>query len=839
VTDPDPPARAAAGSAAQDGGADAEASTVVLRARGTSRLPVTHDVPEKRYELGAHLASGGQGDIYRVFDRQLRRHMVMKLLAREWIDDPVSLARFVAEAQVTAQLQHPSIVPVHEIGTLPDGRPYYTMAEVRGRTLAAVIEAVHGIAGPDWGIEPGGFGFRRLIDVFHRVCEAVAYAHSRTVIHRDLKPLNIMVGAFGEALVLDWGLAHLGGVPGTAAQVAEVPTTSRTSDASLVTVAGAISGTMGYMSPEQAAGEPSSTRSDVYALGMMLREILTGHPPGLAETMGSPTPIQELLRRPVPGELLAICARATAVEPGERYGDASELAQALAGFLDGARKRERALALLAEARAVVPRIAALKAQAGELAQKARAVLDPLPPSADSALKEVGWALDDRVRELRVEADLATFEMTRLVESSLVEADLPEAHAMIAQHVRALHEDAELAQDASARTLEVQLRAHDRGEHAAYLAGTGALTLRTEPPAAIELRRYEMRGRRLIDEHVRHLGTAPLDAIELPRGSYLLVLRAPGCHDVRYPVAIGRQEHWDPRRPGEQAPHVVVLPPLASIGDDECYVPGGPFVCGGDPLAAGEVLPRQRVWVDSFVVQRQPITNRELLEMVNALIDERDPRAEALALGVVPRHRGTSAGEAGTLIWPRDADGHFRLGSDDEGLAWEPRVPAFMVSWPGAMAYAAWLGRRTGRPYRLPGELELEKAARGVDARAFPWGDFFDPTWACMRQSHDTALRPVAVDAFPVDDSPYGVRHLAGNVVEWCADEYRREGPPLRDGLYVPPLGLTADAPACDRTLRGGCFLFDSFLLRSATRHSTPSVVRDVSLGFRLVRSCPT
>jgi eukaryotic-like serine/threonine-protein kinase len=169
--------------------------------------------------------------------------------------------------------------------------------------------------------------------------------------------------------------------------------------------------------------------------------------------------------------------------------------------------------------------------------------------------------------------------------------------------------------------------------------------------------------------------------------------------------------------------------------------------------------------------------------------------------------------------------------------WEPDAPAFMITWHGAMTYAAWLGRRTGRPYRLTGELEHEKASRGVDARAFPWGDFFDPTWACMRLSQDGLLRPVGVDQFPIDESPYGVRHLAGNVVEWCADPYLREGPALAGGVYVPPAD-PAEAAACERTLRGGCFLFDSFLLRAATRHNSPSIIRDVTLGFRLARSYP-
>lgn len=784
-----------------------------------------------RYEMREHLASGGQGDVYRVFDRELGREMVMKLLSLAWNDDGVARARFVQEAQITAQLQHPSIVPVHEIGTLADGRIYYTMAEVRGRTLSSVIHAVHEASRGGWAEEPGGVGFRRLVDAFHRVCEAVGYAHALGVVHRDLKPQNVMIGAFGEVLVLDWGLARIASAPaeGTAARAIRRPLDS-------LTQAGAVSGTAGYMSPEQAMGAATGPAADVYALGMILREILVGQPPGLGEMLGMPVAIVEAPERPLPAELVAICLRATAPAAADRHPHAGALAQAVAGFLDGAQKRERALALLDQARAVAPRIDALRSEARALERDARALLDPLPPSAPAEAKEPGWALEDRARALAAEAELATLEMTRLVESSLVEADTPEAHALLANHYRAQHEEAEARHDPAARKLEVLVRAHDRGEHAAYLAGSGALTLHTEPPAEIELRRYVLRGRRLVDEHVRHLGRAPLRAVELPHGSYLLVLRAPGCHDVRYPVAIGRQAHWDPRRPGGASPVPVVLPAHGALDDDEVYVPGGPFTCGGDPQAAGEVLPRQVVWVDPFVVRRHPITNAELLAMVNAVVASRDPRAEEIVAGVVPRHRGATAAEPGPIVWPRGADGRFELGMDDEGLSWEPRAPAYMITWHGAMTYAAWLAAATARLYRLPGELEYEKAARGVDARAFPWGDFFDPSWASMRLSRGGVPRPTLVDDFPVDESPYGARGLAGGVVEWCADEYRREGPPLPGGRYEPPLALTAAAPPMERTLRGGCFLFDSFLLRAASRHSTTSVVRDVSLGFRLVRS---
>ncbi|MBP6849079.1 MAG: SUMF1/EgtB/PvdO family nonheme iron enzyme [Kofleriaceae bacterium] len=814
-----------------DGSAIRLGETVDARPRQVH--PVGAITPPDRYQLGKHLAGGGQGDVYRVYDRQLRRDMVMKILGEWWCDDPVAIARFVQEAQITAQLQHPSVVPVHEIGALADGRPYYTMAEIRGRTLASVIEAVHAASSAGWSPEPAGVSFRRLIDYFHRVCECVGFAHVRGVVHRDLKPHNVMLGPFGEVLVLDWGLARIGKQIDAAVRG---PSTTRGDDDALMSQAGSIAGTAGYMSPEQAAGEVElGPPTDVYALGMILREILTGTPPSLPERMGVLAPIVATAERPLPDELIAIAERATRHALAERYPDGGELARAVEAFLDGARKRERARELLAQAEAVGPRIAELEREAGELTRQARAILDGLPPSAPAEAKQPGWELADAAAGKRLDAELATVEMNRLIDLSLIEAELPEAHAMLARHYRALHVAAEARHDPNARTIEQQLRAHDRGEHAAYLAGMGALTLVTEPPAQVELRRYELRGRRLVDEHVRDLGVTPLRALALPRGSYLLILRAPGHHEVRYPVAIGRQEHWDPVRPGDATTTPVVLPRLGEVDDDEVFVAGGPFWCGGDPQAAGEVMPRQRVWVDSFILRRDPVTNRELLAMANALIADGTPAAEALALSIVPRHRGSTVGEAGTLIWPRNDAGAFTLATDDEGITWQPEMPTCMVTWHGAVAVAEWHAQHTGRRYRLPGELEFEKAARGVDGRAFPWGDHFDPTWANMRLSCDDGLRPRDVALFPVDASPYLARSLAGNVCEWCGDDYRREGPPLLDGRYAPPRDGSA-APPTNRTLRSGCFLFDAFLLRAATRHDSMSIMRDISVGFRLARS---
>ncbi|MDP6932804.1 MAG: serine/threonine-protein kinase, partial [Myxococcota bacterium] len=225
----------------------------------TSRFEVGgHVDPTERYEDLGLIETGGMGEVRRVRDRELNRTMAMKIIRVEMLDRPKVLARFIEEAQATAQLQHPCIVPVHEVGRLSDGRLYFTMKEVRGRTLAHVINEVHD-ASPDeaWEVSPTGWTFRRLVASLLRVCEAVAYAHERGVVHRDLKPDNIMVGEHGEVLLMDWGVAKVMGRQDLAAEAGDLDPvrTNRSQDDSHATRMGLVAGTPAYMSPEQAGGE--------------------------------------------------------------------------------------------------------------------------------------------------------------------------------------------------------------------------------------------------------------------------------------------------------------------------------------------------------------------------------------------------------------------------------------------------------------------------------------------------------------------------------------------------------------------------------------------------------
>jgi serine/threonine protein kinase len=291
------------------------------RLRDGAELP---DLSGTRYRLLERVARGGMGVVYAAEDEKLQRRVALKVLDVPGAEGDLA-SRLVREARVLARLEHPGIVPVHDVGTLADGRVFYTMKFVEGLRLDKYIEKVN--SAPD------------RLRLFLRICDAVGFAHARGVLHRDLKPANIMVGPFGEVLVMDWGLAKLlrGEVSNAAsaddpdATVFEKPKQSANSNASteisVVTGHGTVMGTPGYMSPEQARGEVEilDARSDIFSLGALLRFLLTGKPEEASAPEGA------RVKKP----LSAICLKATAAAPVGRYPNVQELALDVSRYLDG------------------------------------------------------------------------------------------------------------------------------------------------------------------------------------------------------------------------------------------------------------------------------------------------------------------------------------------------------------------------------------------------------------------------------------------------------------------------------------------------------------------------
>ena len=284
-----------------------------------------------RFTVMDELGRGGMGAVYRARDEDLGREVAVKV-ARGAVD-PERAARFLAEARITGQLQHPNIVPVHGCGIDTGGRPWFSMTLVHGRELSEIIarRAEDPVMAQEWPLS-------RLVAVLVQACNGVAFAHSRGVVHRDLKPANMMLGGFGEVLVMDWGLGCRSVTPGTdEGSWAGAPSLTRD---------GTIAGTPSYMPPEQARGERDriGPRSDVYALGSVLFEFLTGHPPHRGDTAEEVVrqaqvgtivwPARHLQGAAIPRDLAAVAGRALQYETGARYPSVEAFRDDLQRWLD-------------------------------------------------------------------------------------------------------------------------------------------------------------------------------------------------------------------------------------------------------------------------------------------------------------------------------------------------------------------------------------------------------------------------------------------------------------------------------------------------------------------------
>ncbi len=323
----------------------------------TGSEPSESKATARRLHIFGEIARGGMGSVLKGRDPDLGRDLAIKVLRDDLRGQPEMVSRFVEEAQIAGQLQHPGVIPVYEMGQFSDDRPFFSMKLVKGHTLSALLSERESLSADR----------ARLLGIFEHITQTVAYAHSRGVIHRDLKPSNVMVGNFGEVLLMDWGLAKLlsrGGVVDDARatkkrDIETVIATARSLSDSDLSQAGSVLGTPSYMAPEQARGEIESLdeRSDVFSLGSILCEILTGEPAVVGSTSA------ERLRRTARGdfsetlarldacdadaELKALCVRCLAPEQGDRPRDAGHVSEAFTAYLADVQQRLRAAELTA------------------------------------------------------------------------------------------------------------------------------------------------------------------------------------------------------------------------------------------------------------------------------------------------------------------------------------------------------------------------------------------------------------------------------------------------------------------------------------------------------------
>jgi len=766
-----------------------------------SELKSEPDLPEiigggDKFRVQKLLGEGGMGKVYLAYDCDLRRHVALKTLT---VKGGQLTRRFLAEAQVLGQLQHPNIVAVYELGLSEDGRLFYTMPVVHGRTLREILS--------DRKRGDSTYSLARMLQIFLQILQAVQFAHEKGVIHRDLKPENVMLGAHGEVQVLDWGLSKL-------LDAADLDTASRETTTHL------LMGTPGYMAPEQLLGKDVDERSDVYALGSILYELLTRSAPypgngmslALAKLEGPPESLR--VRAPeldIPLELEKCCLEAIATRPEDRQPSAAALAAEIQDWLDAetdkVERHARANAKAEEARTELEEFERRKSELAALESELEELSGRFESWQPIAEKRELLAAQDQIEATRAGVVRCSSRVVMTLTEALgFQDDNATARELLADYYWGQFSETEAEGHVRSAEFFAELveRYHD-GKYTRELRGDGSLSLRVDQADA-EILLYELVERELQLQPVneRRLGHGSVEDLPLAMGSYLAVIEADGFAPVRYPVCISRNRHWN---------GAVKMITEQTIGAGFIHIPAGPFMQGGDAETRGAELDRAEPELGDYFIGRDPVTLSEYIEFL-AVITTADGLEAA-------QQRAPRPSREGQPYLPV-ADGRLELPKiDPEGHTWYPNQPAMGISWYDALAYCEWRTARDGREYRLPTEQEWEKAARGVDGRWHPWGPRWDASLCHSRMSRPDLRAPVEpVDAHPSDVSVYGVRGMAGNVQDWTSSVY-----------------VVTSAPDIDlRVTRGGGWGTNAIGCRSANRNGIGGTMVYDMLGFRIAWS---
>lgn len=759
---------------------------------------------ESRYEGSDELGRGAMGVVHLALDRDLNRQIAIKTLLPSEAGRPGSRARLLREARLGGSLEHPNIIPVYELGRTADGNPFFTMRRMQGRSLAQVLAQLRA----EDELTQVEFGRVRLINIFIQVCMAVEFAHARGVVHRDIKPGNVMLGDFGEVQLLDWGIAR---------KVDELePVEQRVLS---------LTGTPGYMAPEQILmkEDVKLPLSDVFALGAVLYEILTlrrpledDNPEELLVRCCSEDPVPPSLRSPeraIAPELDGICLAALARDPTKRTSSARLLARNLEGFMEGARERER---LQAEARdklhdglSLTARYEALRQELAFAKKESKEIRGEIKPHSEVAHKRSMWELEDRFRAIQEEAIDAFGEAVKAFSASLDRiSDFSEARRGLSHLWWSRFIDEEGAgEKLAARQSRAMVELYNDGSFTDRLRGDGRLTILSDPTGAeVWIQTYKEEDRLLATGDSRCLGRAPLRDIPVPMGSHLITLKNQDFPDVLYPLSLHRLQHHE---------GYVRFYLEDDIGEGFVYIPGGPFLARGGTTEFGDMEDLREVILPDYAIARSPITFRDYLAFIDE-IDAEDPDA---ALARIPRTQLDGAlchrAESGRFIPTYEIliEGKLREIYPDPEMAWD--LPVIAISWDDAQAWCAWESKRRGYEVRLPTETEWEKAARGVDGRTFPWGNAYDATFANWRGSRPMYPQLEPSGTYAKDVSPYGVHDMCGGASNWC------------DGWFKRDQGL--------RPFRGNNW--GTSTARSlAERQGVFAKICTSSLGFRLART---
>lgn len=786
------------------------------------------DAPDRgrvRYAELARIARGGMGVVTRVHDRDLDRDLALKTLRSgprgSTATDGRALRRFLLEARTAARLEHPGILPVHDLGLDASGRPYFTMPLVRGITLAEALELARS------GRE--GWTLARVLEVILKVCDALAYAHEQGVVHRDLKPANVLVGRFGEAYVTDWGLARW-------IQEREEPPLLRGEEAEPAsrtggpeahgpeTARGAVLGTVQYMAPEQARGnlDEVGPRSDVYSIGAILYHALAGSMPfasaneeaALAALKNGPPPALAVLAPTAPRELVSICEKAMARRSSARYATPAEMATDLRAYMEGRVVRAHEGGPLAELRKWIGRNRGLT-----LLTLALVVL------AVIAVAVNGWIELQRRHQTALLADARKLDDLVARAKFLWPAtpkSLPEFEVWVRE-----------AEDLAARApaWENELRAM---RAAAVAPASDRRFEFTDPDARW---RHELLTR-FVSELQRFTSADPAIGT---------------LADVRAGLAFARDVQRtsidEPRAQWERARASTASSPRYSGLQLEPQL--GLVPLGVDPdsgleefahLASGEVPRRGRdgrleVGPATSIVLVLVPGGRTRLGSVLPSVPGGESLASSRETDLLARVDETPCVEVELepyLLskYELDAAQWTRIARKPLHAAGEDLLPAETIGWSEAIELLARVG------LDLPTESQWEHAVRaGSDARFFCGReaacltDKVQAGWfADGKPLHaEGELHPISIVRGA--SNTWGFVHVAGNVAEWVLDPYR----PTLAGARRPGDGLAVALDVDLRVVRGGSFVSSPVDLRCAARRALVATTRSPEVGLRPAR----
>ncbi len=773
---------------------------------------------EGRFELGSWTRRGGMGEVSEVHDNLLGRTVVCK---RPRSEDPTDdeWRAFVHEAQVTAQLNHPAIVPLLDLRKDDEGY-LYLMPAVEGMTLANVLRGLPDPQRRDlfrWDL-------RRLLQVFRTICGAVAHAHGRGIVHRDIHPGQVLLGNHSEVLLTDWGLAARLGrfaprIPSSAGSAL-----SAASIRSGHTVLQGLHGQPSYQPPERLVEGriPAQTTQDVYSLGAVLYHVLTLKPPvrrprdRTLEQGKDPAYLTFLQRqiakivppsqrearhrtRPLDPVWDEICLKAMAREPKARYPDAGELheavEEALSAHDEAERRRERAREAVEEGRHAVDALEERQTELREARRRRLTLESSIPLHRPLADKQILFDAEAEEEALARRLSTCVAEAERAFEIALIEDSTDaDARAGLADLYLARLAEADRDGDAAARAyLTERLRRFDDGSRVAALSRSCEIRIDCRPRSArIRSSALVETERRLVPASWTEHGAPDDQPIELAPGRYALEIAADGRCTARYALAL---------RPGETVRLDPRLPRREDLPEGFAYVPAGRASLEGDARADG-CGPRRYRQMPDYAMAVFPVTMAEYMTFL-------DDIGQEAAREHVPRDPVD-----GRALWVREGDRWSIPERDAHGDPMSPDMPVLLIRARDADAYASWRAGREGRGYRLPTRDEWEYAARSGDGRIHPWGDREEATFAWGRDNQPGRPVPGAIGSCRQDMSPIGVRDLAGGVGDWLGEDFREDGG--------------------ERQLGGGSWFAGIFWMRMARRFGIDPDYRSAGVGFRLL-----